>query len=199
MSGQMKWHRAKLQGLPTRSLQDEHEHRSKDAAARWLAKQDVKTARWWRGIIHFTHLAREGGHMPVTIGRRKLMAVLGGAAATWPLAARAQRGERKPASASATAQNDRTSLVIRPGVECAATAWNHQRLAPNAPIDPASASIVSFLVAQMRASATMIYCAPDQPLYVVDPSTPTVRVKVVDSDTNPQAAWLQQFFNAVPM
>jgi len=61
MSGQMKWHRAKLQGLPTRSLQDEHEHRSKDAAARWLAKQDVKTARWWRGIIHFTHLAREGG------------------------------------------------------------------------------------------------------------------------------------------
>src|SRR5262245_6482275 len=33
----------------------------KDAAARWLAKHDVKTARWWRGIVRFTHLAREGG------------------------------------------------------------------------------------------------------------------------------------------
>jgi hypothetical protein len=57
------------------------------------ALPNVKTARRWRGIVAFAHLAREG-RMTVTIGRRELLAALGGAVVAWPLAASALSGIR---------------------------------------------------------------------------------------------------------
>src|SRR5262249_42280385 len=55
-----------------------------------LGREDCTLVAWYR----FLYAPRTGGRMTVTIGRRKLLAALGGSAIAGPLAARAQQNER---------------------------------------------------------------------------------------------------------
>src|SRR5262249_23948805 len=97
------------------------------------------TARSWRGILPFTHLAREG-RMTVTIGRRELLAALGGVAAAWLLAARAAIGgadDRIPRLGIAAAD---------PSYEQSASQWREFR-AGEATMSGRNLGLSAFLVA----------------------------------------------------
>src|SRR5262249_11956572 len=64
---------------------------------------------WYRS---FTHLAREG-RMTVTIGRRELLAALGGTAVAWPLAARAQQPSMPVIGVLSSASPNLSGYAIR--------------------------------------------------------------------------------------
>src|SRR5215467_7332803 len=76
---------------------DARSPRQRSKATSILPSLNGKTTlvAWYRFLLR--HLAREG-RMTVTIGRRELLAALGGVATTWPLAARAQHQARKYSS-----------------------------------------------------------------------------------------------------
>src|SRR5215468_7978439 len=79
-----------------------------------LGREDCTLVAWYR----FLYAPRTGGRMTVTIGRRKLLAALGGAAAAWPLAARAQQpGVALVGMLLGTQLDDRQVGAIRQGLK----------------------------------------------------------------------------------
>src|SRR5215510_735853 len=124
---------------------------------------NVKTAGSWRGIVPFTHLAREG-RMTVTIGRRELLVALGGAAAAWPLAAAAQQPAMRRIGVLLPAAADNTQYQTWVGAFLQGLAQSGWNIGQNVRIDTrwatANADAVRRHAAELAALAPDVILAP---------------------------------------
>src|SRR5262249_46720350 len=90
------------------------------------------------------------------------------------------------------------SLRLKPGREFAVNSWVHTRLAPDAPLDPNSATIVANFNRILRDTATVTAMENGgPPIYIAPPNQPTCRIKV--TGTTEKDLWLQTKMNDVPI
>src|SRR5262249_38986470 len=90
------------------------------------------------------------------------------------------------------------SLRLKPGREFAVNSWIHTRLAPDAPLDPNSATIVANFNRILRETATVTGMENGgAPIYIAEPNQPTCRIRV--TGTGPQDLFLQDKLLDVPI